>query len=146
MSAENRDALTRTWTTAELSSVAAQDELEIATRRNDGRLRSPVTIWVVRHGGDLYVRSVNGPTSGWYRGALTCREARIAAGGVEADVALIDVDHAIDAQIDGEYRAKYARYAENTLARITSPKARSTTLKLVPRNPADVRGTTNAET
>jgi hypothetical protein len=121
-----------TWTNEELSAVATPDELRIATRRRDGTLRDPVTIWHVRVGDDLYVRSVNGPASGWYRGAQTRHEARISAGGVEKDVTLIRADPDIGDQIDAEYRSKYGRYAENTLRRISSPEARSTTLKLVP--------------
>jgi len=120
------------WTPEELAAIASPDELEIATRRRDGTLRDPVTIWTVRHGDDLYVRSVNGPTAAWYRGAQTLREARIAASGVEQDVNLVDADHTPDDQIDAEYRTKYRRYSENTLRRITGPEARSTTLKLVP--------------
>jgi hypothetical protein len=125
-----------TWTNEELSAIAPPDELEIATRRRDGTLRGPVTIWHVRVGDDLYVRSVNGPTAAWYRGAQTCRQARVAAGGVERDVKLLDADHGLDDQIDAGYRTKYGRYSENTLRRITSPEARSTTLKLVPRQSA----------
>jgi hypothetical protein len=52
-------------TPEELAAIASPDELEIATRRRDGTLRDPVTIWMVRHGDDLYVRSVNGPTAAW---------------------------------------------------------------------------------
>ena len=95
-----------TWRNEELSAVAAPDELQIATRRRDGTLRNPVTIWHVRHGDDLYVRSVNGPTSGWYRGAQTRRQARVAAGGVEQDVELVEADHGLDDRIDAEYRAQ----------------------------------------
>ena len=123
-----------TWTPDDLVTIAATDELEIATRRRDGTLRNRVTIWMVRHGDELYVRSVNGPTAAWYRGAQTRHEARVAAGGVEQDVELVDADHGLDDQIDAEYRDKYSRYSENTLRRITSPEARSTTLKLVPHS------------
>jgi hypothetical protein len=121
-----------TWTNEELSAVAAPDELQIATRRRDGTLRGRVTIWHVRVGDDLYVRSVNGPTAAWYRGAQTRRQARVAAGGVEQDVELLDADRRLADQIDAEYRDKYRRYSENTLRRISSPQARSTTLRLVP--------------
>jgi hypothetical protein len=48
------------WTTDELDGIEAADELEIASLRSDGTLRHPTTIWVVRLGDDLYVRSVNG--------------------------------------------------------------------------------------
>jgi hypothetical protein len=49
-----------TWTNEDLDKIAAADELQIASARRDGTLRKPVTIWVVRHGDDLYVRSVTG--------------------------------------------------------------------------------------
>ena len=91
-----------------------------------------MTIWAVRHGDELYIRSLNGPTAAWYRGAQARHQARISAGGVEKDVTLIDADHAIDDQIDAGYRTKYSRYSQDTLRRITSPQARSTTYKLEP--------------
>ena len=50
------------WTKEELSAIGAADELEIASLLRDGTLTDPVTIWVVRHGEDLYVRPVNGRT------------------------------------------------------------------------------------
>ena len=49
------------WTNEELEKIAAADELELASTRSDGSLRKPVTIWVVRYGDDLYVRSVPRP-------------------------------------------------------------------------------------
>jgi hypothetical protein len=122
-----------TWTGDELAKVGAAEELEIASLRRDGTLRNPVTIWAVCHGDDLYVRSVNGPTSAWFRGAQAGREGRIWAGGVEKDVSFLDVDHEIDDQVDTEYRSKYGHYSATTIDRITSPEARSTTIKLVPR-------------
>jgi hypothetical protein len=48
------------WTPDELARIQAAQELEIAPVRRDGNLRRPVTIWVVREGDDLYVRSWRG--------------------------------------------------------------------------------------
>ena len=50
------------WRSNEISSIGSADELDLASLRLDGTLRNPVTIWVVRHGEDLYVRPVNGRT------------------------------------------------------------------------------------
>ena len=49
------------WTTEELSKIETAEELKIASMRRDGTLRKPVTIWVVRHGDQIYVRSVRRP-------------------------------------------------------------------------------------
>ena len=51
------------WTSDELDKIGTAEELHLASVRRDGTLRKPVTMWVVRHGDDLYVRSVNGRTS-----------------------------------------------------------------------------------
>jgi hypothetical protein len=78
------------WTDTELSRIGAAEELEIASRRRDGTLRNPVTIWVVRQGDDLYVRSVNGRTSSWFRGVEVRHEGHIRAGGVDKDVSFVE--------------------------------------------------------
>ena len=120
------------WTSDELSRVGAAEELQIASVRRDGTLRNPVTIWVVRHDDDLYVRSVNGRTSAWFRGIQVRHEGHIQAGGVDKDVRLVETDDMND-EIDAAYRAKYHRYAESIVSSIVSPEARAATLKLVPR-------------
>jgi len=121
-----------TWTSDELDTIGAAEELEIAWVRRDGTLRNPVTIWVVRHGDDLYVRSVNGRTSTWFRGAQVRHEGRIQAGGLGKDVLLVETDDVND-EVDAEYRTKYRRYAASIIDHVTSPEAHGATLKLVPR-------------
>jgi len=127
------------WTSDELNKIGTAEELQIAALRRDGTLRSPRTIWVVRLGDDLYVRSVYGRSSAWFRGVQARHEGHIQAGGgadygVDKDVTFVEVaDPAINDQIDATYRSKYRRYAESIISSIVSPEARSATIKLVPR-------------
>jgi hypothetical protein len=122
-----------TWTSDELTKIGAAEELQIASVRRDGTLRNPVIVWVVRHGDDLYVRSVNGPTAAWFRGTQTRHEGRVWAGGVEKDVTFVkETDPGINDEIDAAYRTKYRRYP-SIVPHIVIPEARSATLKLVPR-------------
>ncbi len=123
------------WTSDELNKIGKAEELQIASLRRDGTLRKPVIIWVVRLGDDLYVRSVNGRTSAWFRRVQVRHAGRIWAGGVEKDVTFEEQsDPAINDQIDVAYRAKYRRYAASIVNSIVTPGARSATIKLVPRS------------
>jgi len=122
-----------TWTSNELKKIDTAEELQIASLRRDGTLRKPVTIWVVRLGDDLYIRSVNGRTGAWFRGTQVRREGHIRAGGVEKDVTFEDADPDINDQIDAAYRTKYRRYAANIVGSIVTNEARSSTIKLVLR-------------
>ena len=124
-----------TWTSDELTRIGTAEELEIASLRRDGTLRKPVTIWVVRVGDNLYVRSYRGRTSAWFRGTQVCHEGHIRAGGIEKDVIFVDeADPDINYQIDAAYRTKYRRYAASIVNTIVTPQARSATIKLVPRS------------
>jgi hypothetical protein len=122
------------WTSDELNRIGTADELQIASLRRDGTLRSPVTIWVVRLGDDLYVRSVNGRTSAWFRGTQVRHEGHIQAGGIDKDVTFVDADPDILDQIDAAYRTKYRRYPAQYVNPMMVPEAQAATIKLVPRS------------
>jgi hypothetical protein len=122
------------WTSEELRKIGTTEELRIASIRRNGTLRNPVTIWVVRLGDDLYVRSVNGRNGAWFRGTQVRNEGHIQAGGIEKDVSFVqEPDPTINTQIDGVYRTKYSRYAASIVNSIFTPQARSATIKIVPR-------------
>ena len=124
---------TSVWTGQELDSIEHAEELEIASLRRGGELGSRRTIWVVRVDDEIYVRSVNGPGSDWYRGTRARQEGRIQAGGVTKDVTINDADEETNDRVDAAYRAKYGHYAAYILKAITSPEASSTTMRLDPR-------------
>jgi len=121
------------WTQPELNRIGGADELEIAALRRDGTLRKAVTIWVVRVGDDLYVRSAYGRTAAWFRGTHIRHEGRVSSGGIAHDVTFADADPAVLDQIDAAYRAKYRRHGAQYVNSVISEEARSTTIKLVPR-------------
>jgi hypothetical protein len=125
------------WTSDELNKIGKAEELQIASLRRDGTMRNRVIIWVVRVSDDLYVRSVNGRTSAWFRGVQTRYEGQIRAGGVVKDVSFVEEpDTNINEQIDAAYRTKYRRYAESIINHINGSDARAATIKLVPRPPS----------
>ncbi len=120
------------WTNDELEKIGDAEELTLASVRRDGTLRRPVTMWVVRDGDDLYVRSVNGRGSSWFRSAQSRHEARIRAGSIEKDVSLVETDDVND-QVDAAYHTKYGRRYPTIVPSIVAPQARAATLNLVPR-------------
>jgi hypothetical protein len=123
-----------TWTKDELQKIGSSEELELASLRRDGTLSNAVTIWVVRVGDDLYVRSWKGNDVAWFRATQASHEGHINAGGVGKDVTFVaQADSDIDQQIDAAYRTKYRRHGGRYVDPMVAPTARATTIKLVPR-------------
>jgi hypothetical protein len=121
------------WIRDELTKIASADELEIASARPDGSLRNPRTIWVVRVGDDLHVRSMYGRGGGWFPGTQVRHHGHIRAGGVDKDVSFADGEPDLNDAIDAAYRDKYRRYGERIIGGVLNPEARAATIKLVPR-------------
>lgn len=122
------------WTSDELASIGAADELQVAPLRRDGTRRTPVPIWVVRDGEELYVRSYRGPEAAWYRAARSHAAGRIQAGGVDKDVTFqAEAGDDANNRVDAAYRGKYSRYGESYIKAMISSEVRATTLKLTPR-------------
>ena len=113
------------WTADELAKIGQATELQIASRRSDGSLRPYVTIWVVRSGDDLYVRSAYRHDNGWFQRALSSGEGRIRAGVVERHVTFEEPGAAVDAALHAAYHAKYDRYVAPTIRVGSRPKALS---------------------
>jgi hypothetical protein len=122
-----------TWTRDELTKIGESEELQISSLRHDGIARKPVTVWVVRVGDDLYVRSVNGRSAAWFRGVEVRHEGRVRADSVAKDVTFLDADPNLNDQIDTAYRSKYRRYAATIVDSIVTLEARSATIMLAAR-------------
>ena len=123
-----------TWLPDELNRVGAAEEIRLASRRPDGSLRPYVTMWVVRSGGDLYVRSAYGPDNPWYRRATASGAGRIQAGGVERDVSFAQAPAGVQGDIDAAYHAKYDRYGPQIIGSVTGPGSHAVTVRLVPQS------------
>ena len=121
------------WTSDELASIGGAEELRLASARADGTLRPDVTMWVVRAGDDLYVRSAYGSNNPWFRRAKASGAGRIRAGGLERDVTFADAAPDVHAAIDAAYHAKYDRYGPKIVCTVVGPEVAAVTLKLVPR-------------
>ena len=121
------------WTGDELERIGAAEELQLASLRRDGTLRQYVTMWVVRAGDDLYVRSAYGPDNPWFRRAKASGAGRIRAGGLERDVTFAEPAPGVHATIDAAYHAKYDRYGPQIVGSVVGPDAEAVTIRLVPR-------------
>lgn len=123
-----------TWNPETLERIAAADELHVAPGRGDVSLPEPTTVWVVRDGDQLYVRSWRGTRGAWWNAARAGRTGHITASGVEADVTFTaTADPEVNDRIDDAYRSKYGHYS-GYVEPMVAERARATTLCLSPRS------------
>ena len=122
-----------TWTSDELSRIDRAEEVDVASLTGSGAVRNRVTIWVVRQGDDLYVRSVRGRKGAWFLATQAAKSGRIWAGALQRDISFEEADAALGPEIDAAYRSKYRRYAGRILDSVLTADARATTLRLIPR-------------
>ena len=102
------------------------------TRRPDGSLRTPRTIWIVRDGKRVFIRSTNGRGADWFRGACETGTGQIIAGGQTFEVTFSEVADTGDlAAVDDGYRDKYGRYAA-IVDHLGEDGPRSATLRVGP--------------
>jgi len=121
------------WSDQELTTIGRTEELGVSSRRPDGTLRPFVTIWVVRAGDDLYVRSAYGTDNPWFVRAKASRAGRIRAGGIERGVTFEDsTTPDAHAAIDAAYHAKYDRYGPDIVGSVVGSHAAQGTLRLAP--------------
>jgi hypothetical protein len=123
-----------TWPAPTLTAIASTDDLHVAPFRPDGAsYGTPTWIWSVVVDGELYVRAYNGTASRWYQAALAKAVGRIRAAGSDHEVSFtaVDRDAAIEDEIDGAYRDRYA--GSPYLGAMISARARAATVQITPR-------------
>ena len=120
------------WSADELDTLEHAEELEIASRRPDGTLRPYATIWAVRLGDGVYVRSAHGPENPWYARARTAGQGRIRSGGVERDVTFSTPGPDVAGPITARIHAKYDRFGAPLVDPIVSEAAVRSTLRIDP--------------
>ena len=121
------------WSDEELHRIGEAQELQLASTRRDTSLRPYVTMWVVRAGDELYVRSAHGPGNPGHRRARASGVGRIRAGGVEREVIFGEPAASSHSGIDAAYHAKYDRYGPQMVGRVVGSHAEAVTIRLVPR-------------
>jgi hypothetical protein len=113
------------WSKNELTSIADADELNLTAQRKNGTMRPPVTIWVVRDGDDLYVRSIHGRNGVWFQATQQGHQGRVNSGGVQKDVRFeVDPDPGLNDRIDQAYRSKYHHYGAKLVDTVVNPNSR----------------------
>ncbi len=124
------------WLEEELQKIAEADDLHISPFREDGATYgTPTWIWSVAVDGGLYMRGYNGQNSRWYQAAVRQKAGRIKAAGMTKEVTFEAVDGRLNDQIDDAYRVKYR--GSPYLAPMIGARARSATVKVMKREPAD---------
>lgn len=119
------------WTPEQLRRLDGQHELEIAAMRADGSPGRWTTVWVVRAGDAVAVRTWYRRTTGWWGRAVASGRARIRLADEEVAVSVEDAraDERLGDAVDAAYRRKYG---VGGVDRMVGPEARATTLRLVP--------------
>lgn len=132
MPGEAGDRALSAWTDAELERIGGTDEVTVASRRPDGSLREGVTIWAVRVGGDIYIRSVRGHENPWFQRALRSGQGRLGVGGTGRDVRFEVPEADVAEAVTAAYHAKYDHYGPRIVGSVVSPESVRSTLRVLP--------------
>jgi hypothetical protein len=114
---------------SQLAELASCTEVTIRTERHPD---TPVVIWIVADGGEVFVRSVRGAKGRWFRDLQGGGKASLEWGGRRVPVTAIPATDADSvARASRQYLAKYrtSPYAEP----MVRPEVLLTTLRLEPR-------------
>lgn len=115
---------------SDLAAIAAAKEVRIETKSSGGEAHRTI-IWIVEHGGEVYVRSVRGPRGRWYREARADPKVAIHVSGRRLPATAEPATDPVSVEACSEgLRAKYRR--SYSLESMLVDDVLPTTLKLVP--------------
>jgi hypothetical protein len=124
-----------TWNPDTLSALGDAVEVDVTPFAAEGSRRPSRTIWSIRVGDELYVRSWKGRQAVWFRDALATHQGEIAVtgGGAAQLVTFEEVDAAapVQQQISATFLTKYAGLDETAAMNEQGPL--ESTLRLIPR-------------
>ena len=118
------------WSNEQLDALGRAGEIDVTPRREDGSPRTSTTIWLVRVGDELFVRSYRGPEGGWYSAASRTGRGRVNLDANGYDVVFEPAPDVDQAAVDAAYRAKYGR--SSYVDAMVTNYAAATTLRLAP--------------
>ena len=115
-----------TWNPSDIRALTSPQEVQVVTRRPDGTLRSPRTIWIVGDGDKVFIRSTNGPGADWYCSAVAAGTGQILAGAAAYEVRFVKAGDEDLPLADRAYRTKYGHDA-SIVDHLNQPGPRSAT-------------------
>jgi hypothetical protein len=127
-----------TWSDDDLRTIGDEDEVVLASRRADGSLGSPATIWIVRVGDEVFVRSAFGPGNRWYARALRAGAGHVSIGDVSRDAVFEDASlgsaRPADAvEVDDAFHAKYdGSHPKQDVDPVVDAVSHTATLRVMP--------------
>ncbi|HEX2625898.1 MAG TPA: DUF2255 family protein [Candidatus Limnocylindrales bacterium] len=123
-----------TFEQADLTAIAQAEEVRIETHGADGTTHRTI-IWIVEHDGELYIRSVNGPSARWYREATADTSVALLVGDRRYEAQLVPAtDPASIEACSAGLKAKYR--GDHSLGSMLEADTLPTTLRVVPMVPA----------
>jgi len=122
------------WKPETLAALGEAMEVDVTPIDRDGTRRASRTIWSIRVGDELYVRSWKGRRAVWFQDALATGlgELAVTGGGASQLVTFDEVDAAapVQRQISATFLTKYAGLDETASMNEQGPL--ESTLRLVP--------------
>jgi hypothetical protein len=114
--------------------IAGVEEVAIETRDASGATHRTI-IWIVERDGQLYIRSVNGPTARWFREATADTAIALVVGDRRYEAHVVPAtDPASIEACSAALKQKYR--GDHSLGSMLEPDTLPTTLRVVPMVPA----------